>query len=41
MRWVGKWVAIGYAAFLLIYSTVLCNLPWQPLSWFHVPNLTP
>lgn len=41
MRWVGKWVAIGYAAFFLNYSTVLCNLPWQPLSWFHVPNLTP
>ncbi len=33
------WI-IGYAAFFLIYSIVLRNLPSAPFTWFYVPNLT-
>ncbi len=33
------WI-IGYAAFFLIYSIVLRNLPWEPFTWFYIPNLT-
>ncbi|GAA2585640.1 hypothetical protein GCM10010399_14550 [Dactylosporangium fulvum] len=33
-------LAIGYAAFFLLYATVLRNLPWSPFTWFYVPNLT-
>jgi hypothetical protein len=24
-----------------VYSVVLRNLPWAPLHWFYVPDLTP
>jgi hypothetical protein len=30
----------AYAAFFLIHTTVLRNLPWEPFTWFYVPNLT-
>ncbi len=33
------WV-IGYAAFFLVYAVVLRNLPWEPFTWFYIPNLT-
>ena len=35
------WVYGAYAAFFLLYSTVLRNLPWAPFAWFDIPNLTP
>ena len=38
---VTRWHAIGFAAFFLVYSVVLRNLPWAPLHWFYVPDLTP
>jgi hypothetical protein len=38
---VGSRLAIGYAVFFTLYSTVLRNLPWPPLHWFHIPDLTP
>jgi len=31
---------LGYAAFFLLYTVVLRNLPWEPFTWFYVPNLT-
>jgi hypothetical protein len=31
---------IGYAVFFLLYAVVLRNLPWPPLHWFHIPDLT-
>ena len=34
-----KSLAIGYAVFFLLYSTVLRNLPWPPFTWFYVPSL--
>jgi hypothetical protein len=34
------WVCIGYAVAWLLYAVVLCNLPWSPFAWFHIPNLT-
>jgi hypothetical protein len=33
-------VYILYSAFWLLYAAVLRNLPWQPFSWFDIPNLT-
>jgi hypothetical protein len=33
-----KSLAIGYAVFFLLYSTVLRNLPWPPFTWFYVPS---
>jgi hypothetical protein len=35
-----RWVYIGYATVWLAYAVVLRNLPWPPLSWFDIPNLT-
>lgn len=32
-------IAIYFAVFL-IYAVVLRNLPWEPLRWFYVENLT-
>ncbi len=36
-----NWLGIGYTAAFLVYAVVLRNLPWPPLAWFHVPDLTP
>jgi len=36
-----KWTGIGYAVFFAVYSTVLRNLPWPALHWFHIDDLTP
>lgn len=36
-----QWLIIGYIAVFLLYSTVLRNLPWEPFTWFYVPDLTP
>jgi hypothetical protein len=38
---VTKWHAIAFAVFFVLYSVVLRNLPWAPLHWFYVPDLTP
>ncbi len=35
-----RWVYLGYAAAWLLYAVVLRNLPWQPFTWFNIPNLT-
>lgn len=43
-RWpvlrLSPWVYIAYGAVWLLYAVVLRNLPWQPFSWFDIPNLT-
>jgi len=31
---------LAYAAFFLVFTVVLRNLPWAPFTWFYVPNLT-
>jgi Protein of unknown function (DUF2752) len=35
-----RWTYLSYVAAWLLYSVVLRNLPWQPFSWFDIPNLT-
>jgi hypothetical protein len=37
---VTRWHAAGYATFFIVYTVVLRNLPWPPLHWFYVPDLT-
>jgi hypothetical protein len=29
-----KRTLVGYGVALLLYSIVLCNLPWAPFDWF-------
>lgn len=36
---VPRWVFWGYGIGFLVYAVVLRNLPWEPFTWFYVPNL--
>ncbi len=37
---VPAWAWWSYAAFFLVYTIVLRNLPWAPIISLYVPNLT-